>query len=155
MKLPPHLRVHKCAYEECTELLRPRAKYCLFHRLLTHFVRNPFTECWIWQGSLRGGYGECAEGLVHRVSYELFVGPVPDGLCVLHTCDTPTCYNPDHLFVGTRVDNVHDMIAKGRAAYPAMIAKLHAEKLPDGRSKHAVMLGTKYGYKPGVGPWGK
>jgi len=43
-------------------------------------------------------------------------GPIPDGLCVLHVCDNRKCVRPDHLFLGTAADNIHDMIAKGRAA---------------------------------------
>lgn len=78
--------------------------------------------CWEWTGSTNpSGYGELGlggrhEGLVaaHRLSWELHVGPIPDGLWVLHRCDNPPCCNPDHLFLGTRTDNVRDMYAKGR-----------------------------------------
>lgn len=50
----------------------------------------------------------------HRASYIIRYGSVPDGLHVLHRCDNPPCCNPAHLFVGTPVDNVADMDAKGR-----------------------------------------
>lgn len=80
-------------------------------------------ECWTWVGALRGGYGVIGvprpglhhqQKIVHRVSWEMHFGPIPDGLCVLHRCDNPPCVNPAHLFLGTNSDNVADMIAKGR-----------------------------------------
>ena len=76
--------------------------------------------CWIWGGPFsKDGYGAIGIGRTgskraHRVSYEAFCGPIPDGLWVLHRCDTPACVNPDHLFVGTASDNTRDMLAKGR-----------------------------------------
>lgn len=76
--------------------------------------------CWEWQGHrLPKGYGHF-RGLTaknvkaHRFAYELLVGPIPDGLRVLHRCDNPPCVNPVHLFLGTDKDNSDDKIAKGR-----------------------------------------
>jgi len=51
----------------------------------------------------------------HRVSWELHHGPILKNLCVLHTCDIPACVNPNHLFLGTKWDNIHDAMKKGRA----------------------------------------
>lgn len=50
----------------------------------------------------------------HRLAYEFFVGPIPTGAFVLHSCDRPWCVNPAHLRVGTAVDNARDCVARGR-----------------------------------------
>lgn len=76
--------------------------------------------CHEWRSSLhRDGYGKALhEGKTvsaHRLAYLLFVGEIPDGLCVLHRCDNRKCVNTEHLFLGTYRDNVIDMHAKGRA----------------------------------------
>lgn len=93
-------------------------------RLLSHITINPKTECWEWQGSKRNGYGRMTVGSrtdktrksksAHRVSYELFHEKIPNGMEVCHKCDNPCCVNPDHLFVGTRQDNMNDRSIKGR-----------------------------------------
>lgn len=77
--------------------------------------------CWEWLGSERRrgrGYGQMKIAqksyFAHRVSYEIFCGPIDDGKFVCHRCDNPKCVNPDHLFLGTHQDNVDDQVAKGR-----------------------------------------
>jgi hypothetical protein len=78
--------------------------------------------CWIWQGAKQvSGYGEMLSGgrkyLTHRVSYSLYKSDIPKGMVVCHTCDTPSCINPDHLFVGFPKDNTQDMKSKDRHLY--------------------------------------
>lgn len=79
-------------------------------------------DCWLWNASVNNkGYGHIHLGhrnghrYAHRVSWELNVGPIPRGLMVLHKCDTPRCVKPEHLFVGTQLDNMRDAKSKGRA----------------------------------------
>jgi len=50
----------------------------------------------------------------HRVAYMLTHGPIPDGGHILHSCDNPSCVNPDHLRVGTHTENMRDKLARGR-----------------------------------------
>lgn len=79
--------------------------------------------CWLWTGrtNTESGYGyfdygpRCRTSVpAHRYSWELHNGTIPDGMHVLHRCDNPPCVNPDHLFLGTNLDNVRDKQAKGR-----------------------------------------
>jgi len=78
--------------------------------------------CWPWTAARFGpeSYGafwKAGKGTnegAHRRAWEAANGPIPDDLCVLHRCDNRPCCNPAHLFLGTYLDNVRDMIAKGR-----------------------------------------
>lgn len=93
-------------------------------RFATKFTPEPMSGCWLWTAALdHNGYGLIGSGgkhgtnlQAHRVSWELHCGPIPDGQCVLHRCDTPSCVNPDHLFLGTQIENLLDMTQKGRRA---------------------------------------
>jgi hypothetical protein len=85
-------------------------------------VRKDLEGCWVWEGVRSDGYGVLYDSdtkrqeRTHRLSYALAYGPIPVGLYVLHRCDNPPCVRPDHLFLGTHLDNIADMVAKGRVA---------------------------------------
>lgn len=86
--------------------------------LLERAVRAP-GGCLLWQKSRTSrGYPKTTikrrTVAVHRLAYKVFVGPIPAGLRVLHTCDVQHCIEPSHLFVGTDADNAADRDAKGR-----------------------------------------
>jgi len=76
--------------------------------------------CHLWTAQLdKNSYGQFAmtpksKWQAHRAAYHLFVGPIPAGKIVMHTCDRPRCVNPDHLRVGTQKDNMADKMSKGR-----------------------------------------
>lgn len=79
--------------------------------------------CWIWTGAENSnGYGRFVLGnqlkLAHRVSYELFIGPIPDGMNVCHACDNRKCVNPHHLWLGSQSENLKDAVSKGRLTPP-------------------------------------
>src|ERR1035437_6756985 len=83
------------------------------------------TQClsnyWEWLNSIdRYGYGKVKlNGKmvgVHRISYELYNGSIPAKMCVCHRCDNRKCINPEHLWLGTHLDNAQDRDSKGRGA---------------------------------------
>ncbi len=79
--------------------------------------------CWIvcsHKSRARGGYSifnrDGKKWMIHRWIYQKYHGEIPKGILVCHTCDNPSCINPDHLFIGTHRDNLIDAYQKGRLA---------------------------------------
>lgn len=78
------------------------------------------SSCWEWQGSLSRGYGQLPKGAglapfkAHRLSYELYYGPIPEGLQINHRCDNRRCVRPSHLYAGTQRQNARDTSRRGR-----------------------------------------
>lgn len=76
-------------------------------------------DCWEWTRAMTQlGYGvvrmDGRNFFVHRIAFFLTHGPFPNALKICHKCDNPKCCNPDHLFLGTQADNLHDMFRKDR-----------------------------------------
>lgn len=90
----------------------------ILKRFEEKFIPCPTSGCWHWTGCLSYGYGKFSiEGKnmgAHRASYEIYIGPIPEGLHVCHSCDETTCVNPDHLWAGTHLDNMEDKKFKNK-----------------------------------------
>ena len=86
--------------------------------------------CRLWQGKVDPhGYAHVTykgwRTTGHRIAYALVNGPIPEGMVIMHTCDTPSCCNPEHLRMGTQKENIHDMIQKGRAGDCRVFGEYH------------------------------
>lgn len=104
-------------------------------------------SCWEWTGyRLPGGYGQTSykghRQLAHRAMYMYIQGidSIPKGNVVMHTCDNPSCVNPEHLVLGTQQQNIDDMHQKGRWNKPNVdITKLSFKK------GHTLSKGMNHG----------
>ncbi len=105
------------------------------NRFYSNIIINQNNSCLEWMGTLKNnGYGQFKKlnkkwFHAHRLSYELFIGQIPEDICVLHKCDNRKCVNPEHLWLGTKKDNTQDMIKKNRK----IIIPLKGER--NGRAK--------------------
>lgn len=91
----------------------------LREKLKESYIYESNSGCFLWSPSVNtDGYGQLTwngkNRRANRLSYESCVGPIPEGLQVLHRCDTPSCIRPDHLFLGNNTENRVDSVIKGR-----------------------------------------
>lgn len=155
-----------CRLEGCTRDAAPNKLICRMHRsrmarsgsygppeayrrlapdelLASRSTRSG--ECLRWDGCANNvGYGHVSingrHWFVHRLAYEIHVAPIPPGLNVLHSCDTPRCIEPTHLRVGTQADNAQDVVLRHRHARhlaPDRVAELYG-RFADGESDKAI-----------------
>ncbi|KKK72662.1 hypothetical protein LCGC14_2901630 [marine sediment metagenome] len=117
-------------------------------------------DCWTWHGQLSPkGYGQFRVNgkmmRAHRYSFEVHTGPIGD-LCVCHTCDNPSCVNPEHLWLGTQLDNIADRDSKGHACGRTGYHVLGLGSADTVRQKYATgeytqrKLAAEYGVSQGV-----
>jgi len=90
-------------------------------------------DCWLYEHPLNhNGYGliywEHKTRRVHRVAWELFNGPIPKDLQILHKCDVRNCVNPQHLYLGTHSDNMQDRIKSGHNSFASRTHCSHGHK---------------------------
>lgn len=109
-------------------------KGCFRERVAAHAEPELNTGCLLWP-SFQDANGYCRVRVngklttAHRAAWAAFRGPIPAGAHVLHRCDTPSCVNPDHLFLGTHLENMRDKAAKGRCwSNPRFGPAHHASK---------------------------
>lgn len=103
------------------KMLRRRSWPRTSHEIDFSLTRIAFglIDCWVWVGPRdSGGYGIWARhGAIdkaHRAAWRLFRGAIPPSRMVLHSCDVRNCVNPEHLWLGSQLDNMRDCVLKGR-----------------------------------------
>ena len=142
-------------------LISGRSERTTLERFLKWVYPEPNTGCWLWGGSEnKKGYGNTKKMTIdghllrgsHRIAYYLYNGVFDYKLLVCHTCDTPSCVNPKHLFLGTVQENTEDMRKKGRASKGEHRpnSKLKAQDVIEIRNKYSTgkyttrQLATEY-----------
>jgi hypothetical protein len=120
-------------------------------RFWRHIDKRGQDECWEWQSAKnKDGYGrfifDKKNKSVHRISWEISNGAIPDGRCVLHTCDVRSCVNPKHLHLGTKHDNSQDMVSRGRSTTNNFRwkPKLNLQIANDIREKYSMQMFSPY-----------
>ena len=132
----------------------PRPRLPLAERFRRIGWKVTASGCWEWSGSLNSnGYGQISSGaksegghaapmVASRLAWTIANGPIPEGLFVCHKCDNPPCVNPDHLFLGTPLDNAADMARKRRT--------LNGERRPQSKLTDMQVDEIRAWYKTGI-----
>jgi hypothetical protein len=115
-------------------------------------IPEPNTGCWLWMHGIGGpGYGMIWDGkktsTAHRSMFAAVNGPIPPKMDVCHRCDNRACINPDHLFLGTRADNVRDMDRKGRRKNTTILTPTQVRDIraAAARGERTMDLAARYG----------
>jgi len=106
-------------------------------------IRKETSGCWVWQAAYdAAGYGRFWLGRrmqpTSQAAYRLFVGEIPQGLCVLHTCNNKGCCNPAHLRLGTHAENMADLAVAGNNSLRKLSAARALELRKQGKTLAAI-----------------
>lgn len=158
-----------CHCRQCSAVVGVGRRYCSDVCLILHRIVID-GDCWIWTGAVKSAppdnYGRITtkrDGkartlLAHRVSYEAFVGPIPDGLMLLHSCDNPPCVNPEHLRPGTNLENLQEAVQRGKTIcglttigtrnHKAKLTEDDVSRIRDDATSSNVALAAKHKVSP-------
>ena len=154
--------------ERCHREYKNGRDTSVFSRILSRIAIDRETGCWNWTGDCSAhGYGRLhlttksrgdrkrnllswgarQEVLAHRASFMMFNEHIPEGKIVCHRCDNVKCVNPEHLFLGTPMDNTHDAMRKGRIFRCKKITSDDVLAIRSDERTH-VAIGKEYGIWP-------
>jgi hypothetical protein len=129
-----------------------KKKQTFEQKLWSYIDRRGENECWNYTKGLdRDGYGhfyfDGKTYRAHRAVYKVSKGPIPKGYYVCHTCDNPTCCNPEHLIIGTPKENMRQMAERGRSKKPSLTSKdrLVIQQLVKRSELPQRLVGEQYG----------
>lgn len=122
---------------------------------------NITSTCWIWKAAkTKNGYGiftvDRKNVYAHRFCWSVFNGEISKGNVICHSCDNPSCVNPEHLFISTQKGNMQDMISKNRSAkgenhrsakHPELV--LRGEEIGNSKLKTSEVEQIRKLYRPG------